>query len=171
VAGSQRVVTFEGEPVELEGQSVTVGTKAPDFTVVNQDLEEMDFSEIRGNPCIISSVVSLDTGVCDAQTRRFNEAAAELDERVKMWTISMDLPFAQQRWCGAKGIDRVVVLSDHRKGSFGEAYGLLMDNLRLLARAVFVVDAEGMLRYSEIVDEVTDHPDYAGCLEAARKVL
>ena len=171
MAESKRVVTLEGEPVELVGQSPEVGARAPDFTAVNQDLETVSFSDFRGNPCIISSVISLDTGVCDAQTRRFNEVAAELGDRMRILTISMDLPFAQQRWCGARDIDRVQVLSDHRLASFGEAYGLLMDDMRLLARAVLVVDADGVLRYSEVVDEVTDHPDYDGCLEAARTVL
>jgi thiol peroxidase len=171
VAVGKRIVTLEGEPVELEGAGVEVGDEAPDFTVVKQGLETVSFSRFQGNTCIISSVVSLDTGVCDAQTRRFNEAAADLDEGVRILTISMDLPFAQQRWCGAKDVDRMLVFSDHRLGSFGKAYGLLLKDMRLLARAVFVVDPAGVLRYSEIVKEVTDHPDYDGCLEAAREFV
>jgi len=170
MADCERVVTLQGEPVELLGQSVEVGQGAPDFTVVDQNLQNVSFSDFQGHPCIISSVVSLDTDVCDAQTRRFNEAAAGLGDHLRILTVSMDLPFAQKRWCGARGIDQVLVLSDHRAGSFGEAYGLLMDNLRLLARAVFVIDSESVLRYSEVVSEVTDSPDYDRCLEAARAV-
>jgi thiol peroxidase len=116
---------------------------------------------------LISVVPSIDTGVCDAQTRRFNEEAAKLDN-VQILTISVDLPFAQKRWCGANGIDNVQMLSDHRDVSFGEAYGVLIKELRLLARAIFVVDSNDQVTYVEYVSEVTDHPNYEAAIEAAK---
>ncbi|MFC1868765.1 thiol peroxidase, partial [Thermodesulfobacteriota bacterium] len=119
----------------------------------------------------ISSVPSLDTPICDIETRRFNEEAGNLGSEVVILTISMDLPFAQKRWCGAAGVDRVVTLSDHRDAAFGEAYGVLIKELRLLARAVYVVDRVGVVQYTQIVNEVTNEPDYGAVLDAVRKLV
>jgi len=165
------LVTLQGNPVTLIGDEVCVGGPAPDFTVVDTDLSPVEFSSFRGKVCIICSVPSLDTPVCDTETRRFNEEAAALGDDVRVLTISMDLPFAQKRWCAAAGVDRVTVLSDHRDASFGTAYGVLVDGLRLLARSVFVVDRDGTVRYTEIVDEIVDEPDYDAVLTAVRSLL
>ena len=165
------LVTFKGSPLTLLGTGVSVGSEAPDFTAIGNDLSEVHLSSFRGDVCIISSVPSLDTPVCDTQTRRFNEAAGQLGPDVEVLTISMDLPFAQRRWCGAAGVERVQTLSDHRDASFGKAFGLLIKELRLLARAVFVVDRDGKIRYSQVVKEMTEEPDYDAALEAAKKLI
>jgi thiol peroxidase len=161
-------VTFAGNQVTLAGQEVKVGDKAPNFTVLANDLSPVTLDDSKGSVRIISVVPSLDTGVCDAQTRRFNEELAQLDN-VKVLTISVDLPFAQARWCGAAGIDKVQTLSDHRDLSFGEAYGVAMQENRLLARAVFVVDSNDIVTYAEYVSEVTTHPNYEAAIEAAKQ--
>ena len=161
------ILTLKGEPVTLLGQEVRAGDPAPGFTVLDGDLSPVEFSSFRGKPCIISSVVSLDTSVCDVQTRRFNEEVAKLSGDLEVLTISMDLPFAQKRWCGAAGVNRVRTLSDYRDASFGEAYGVLIKELRLLARAVFLVDREGIVQHAQVVREVTDEPDYEAVLAAA----
>lgn len=160
-------VTFKGKPVTLVGNEVKVGDQAPDFKVLANDLSEVTLADSKGKVRLISVVPSIDTGVCDAQTRRFNEEAAKLDN-VQILTISVDLPFAQKRWCGANGIDNVQMLSDHRDVSFGEAYGVLIKELRLLARAIFVVDSNDQVTYVEYVSEVTDHPNYDAAIEAAK---
>lgn len=162
------VVTFKGNPVTLVGNEVKVGDTAPDFTVMANDLSPVTLADSKGSVRIISVVPSLDTGVCDQQTRRFNEEAASL-EGVRVLTISVDLPFAQKRWCGAAGVDRVQTLSDHRDLSFGTAYGVVIKELRLLARAVFVVDKNDKVVYAEYVPEVTQHPNYEAVIEAAKK--
>lgn len=161
-------VTFAGGPVTLVGNEVKVGDKAPNFTVLSNDLSPVTLEDSKGSVRIISVVPSLDTGVCDAQTRRFNEEAAKLGD-VKILTISVDLPFAQQRWCGAAGIDQVQTLSDHRDLSFGEAYGIAIQELRLLARGVFVIDSNDTVTYAEYVSEVTEHPNYEAAIEAAKQ--
>ncbi|MFS0864541.1 thiol peroxidase [Fredinandcohnia sp. 179-A 10B2 NHS] len=160
-------VTFKGNPVTLLGSEVKVGDKAPDFTVLANDLSPVTLADSKGSVRLISVVPSLDTGVCDAQTRRFNEEASTLGN-VKVLTVSVDLPFAQKRWCGANGIENVQTLSDHRDLSFGEAYGVGIQELRLLARAVFVVDSTDTVAYVEYVPEATDHPNYEAALEAAK---
>ncbi|MBB6445713.1 thiol peroxidase [Bacillus benzoevorans] len=160
-------VTFANNPVTLIGNEVKVGDKAPDFTVLANDLSPVTLADSKGSVRLISVVPSLDTGVCDAQTRRFNEEAAKLDN-VNILTISVDLPFAQARWCGAAGIDKVKTLSDHRDLSFGENYGVAIEGLRLLARAVFVVDSNDVVTYAEYVPEVTTHPNYEAAIEAAK---
>lgn len=164
------LVTMLGAPVTLVGEELKVGDKAPDFTVINNDLEQVKFSSFRGKICVISSVPSLDTPVCDLETRRFNEEAGKFSEDIVFLTISMDLPFAQKRWCGSAGVERVVTLSDHRDASFGTAYGVLIKEVRLLARAVFVVDKEGTIRYIQLVGEIAKEPDYAPVLEAVKKL-
>jgi len=161
-------VTFKGSPVTLVGNEVKVGDTAPNFTVLANDLSEVTLNDSEGHVRIISVVPSIDTGVCDAQTRRFNEEAASLPG-VKILTISCDLPFAQARWCAAAGIENVQVLSDHRDLSFGEAFGVVMKELRLLARSIFVVDSTGKITYKEIVNEVTNHPNYTAAIEAAKQ--
>lgn len=162
-------VTMKGNPLTLVGPRVEVGQRAPDFHVVDVDLKARSLVDYGGHILLIASVPSLDTGVCDAQTRRFNQEAAGFSPDVRVLTVSMDLPFAQRRWCGAAGIDRVVTLSDHRDASFGTAWGTLIKELRLLARAVFVVDRSGTITYVEYVPEATDHPDYVKAIEAIRK--
>ena len=164
-------VTMKGEPITLIGSPVEIGSEAPDFIVFDQDLSAVPYSSINGAPCVISSVVSLDTPVCDEQARRFNEEAVSLSEDLNIYVISMDLPFAQQRWCGAAGVDRVQTFSDYRDASFGTSYGVLIKDLRLLARAVFVIDADSIVRYKEVVSEVTDHPDYEKLFDAVRSVV
>jgi thioredoxin-dependent peroxiredoxin len=150
----------------LEGAEVQVGAAAPDFSLTGVDLKPVALSDTSGVR-IFSIVPSLDTGVCDAQTRRFNEEAATLDG-VTIYTVSRDLPFAQKRWCGAAGVDRVITLSDYKDGSFGRAWGVMIEPLQIHARAVYVVDANNHVTYGQLVGEVTEHPDYEAALAAAR---
>ena len=164
------IVMMKGKPVTLVGQAVKVGQKAPDFEVTANDLSPVKFSSFAGKVCIIASVPSLDTSVCDLETRKFNEKAGQLGGDVVVLTISMDLPFAQKRWCGAAGIKNVQTLSDHRDASFGRAYGVLIKDLRLLARAVFVVDKKGVVRYLQIVPEIATEPDYDAVLKAVKEL-
>ncbi len=165
------IVTMRGSPLTLIGTEVRVGDKAPDFEVLDTSLSPVRFASLYGKVRIISSVPSLDTPVCDAQTRRFNQEAATLGPGVMILTISMDLPFAQKRWCGAAGVDRVLTLSDHRDASFGRSYGVLIKELRLLARAVFLIDPEGTIRYMELVKEIAHEPDYAQLFRALQAVV
>lgn len=160
-------VTFQDNPVTLVGKEVSVGDEAKDFVVLSNDLTEVSLDDYEGAVKLISVVPSLDTGVCAEQTRRFNEEAANLDN-VHVLTISMDLPFAQGRWCGAEGIDHVTTLSDHRNADFGEKYGVLIEELRLLARSIFVLDANNKVTYVEYVNEVTNHPNYNAAIEAVK---
>ena len=162
------MITFGGAPLTLLGNPVAVGDKAPDFTVLAKDLTPRSLKDYSGKILLISVVPSLDTGVCDMQTRRFNTEAAALDSRVRILTISCDLPFAQARWCGAAGVDALETLSDHRDLSFGLNYGLVIKELRLLTRAVLVVDANGVITYEQIVPEVTHEVDYDAALEAVK---
>jgi thioredoxin-dependent peroxiredoxin len=161
-------ITFKGNAVTLLGNEVKVGDKAPDFNVLANDLSAVTLKDTTGNVRIISVVPSIDTGVCDAQTRRFNEEASKIGG-VKVLTVSCDLPFAQKRWCASNGLEDVATLSDHRDVSFGENYGVHIKELRLLARAVFVLDAEDNVTHVEYVSEATNHPDYEAALEAARQ--
>ncbi|WP_026560806.1 thiol peroxidase [Bacillus sp. J37] len=160
-------ITFKNNPVTLIGNEVNVGDQAPDFTVLSNDLSPVTLADSKGKVRIISVVPSIDTGVCDAQTRRFNEDASNLSN-VEVLTISMDLPFAQKRWCASNGLENVQTLSDHRDASFGEAYGVLIKELRLLARSVFVVDSNDKVTYVEYVSEATNHPNYEAAIEAAK---
>ncbi|RPI76874.1 MAG: thiol peroxidase [Desulfobacteraceae bacterium] len=165
------IVTMKGNPLTLLGPELKTGDQAPDFEVLNNSLQPVQWTAYRGKECVIVSVPSLDTPVCDLETRRFNREAAELGRDVAILTISMDLPFAQKRWCGAAGVDKVTTLSDHRQASFGAAYGVLIKELRLLARTVFVVDRQGVIRYIQVVKEVGQEPEYAPVLEAVRKLI
>lgn len=164
------VITFGGNPMTLLGPELKVGQKAPDFKVLANDLTEVTLADSAGKVRLISVVPSLDTGICDRQTRRFNEEATKFPS-VEVLTISMDLPFAQARWCGAAGVDRVQTLSDHREASFGLAYGLLIKELRLLTRAVIIVDAEDVVRYVQIVPEVRTEPDFDEALKALPEIV
>lgn len=163
-------VTFLGKPVTLLGEEVKVGEKAPDFTVLDVSLQPFVFSKTQGRVRVISSVPSLDTPTCDAQTRRFNEEASKFSN-VEILTISMDLPFAQKRFCQQAGIDNLKTLSDHRDASFGLAYGVLIKELRLDARAVFIVDTDDTVRYVEYVKEISNPPDYEAALKALRALV
>jgi len=165
------VVTMKGQPLTLKGDEVRVGRPAPDCELVGKDLKTVKLSEFKGKVCLVSSMPSLDTSVCDMMTRKFNEEVVALGQDVLVLVISMDLPFAQDRWCIAADVKNVYMFSDHRSASFGQAYGVLIKDLRLLARAVFVVDKAGVIRYIEIVSELTSEPDYDAALEAARKLL
>ena len=164
------IVSIRGNPLTLVGNEVKVGDEAPDFVALANDLSPVSFSSFRGKLCILSSVPSLDTPVCNAQTRRLNQEAERLGPDVAILTISMDLPFAQKRWADAAGMNRVQTLSDHRDASFGTSYGLLVKELRLLARAVLVVDRDGAIRYVQLVREITDEPDYEAVLSALGKL-
>ncbi len=164
----KEVVTFAGNQAILYGPEIKVGDKAPNFKVVDNSLKPVSLTDFDGVK-LISVVPSLDTPVCDAQTRRFNEEATDLNATVL--TISVDLPFAQKRWCGATGIDKVITLSDYQTMSFGEAYGTYLKDLRLEARAIFVINAKNEVTYVEYVKEVTDHPDYEKALEAVKAAL
>jgi thiol peroxidase len=165
------IITFKGNPFTLLGPELHVGDKAPDFTVVDTTLAPVTLASYRGKIKIISSVPSLDTPVCDTETRRFNPEAAGLPANVVVLTISLDLPFAQKRWCGAAGIDRVTTLSDYQERSFAAAYGVLIKELKLLSRSIFVIDAADTIRYIQHVPEVTTEPDYTAVLAAARSLL
>ena len=161
-------ITMKGNPLTLIGRLPEVGQAAPDFEVLDNNLAPVKLSSFKGKICIIASVPSLDTPVCDIETRRFNTEAAKLSADVVILTISMDLPFAQKRWCGAAGIDKVITLSDHRNAEFGAAFGTIIKELRLLARAVFVIDKNGIVRLVQLVKEVAQEPDYAAVLAAVK---
>lgn len=161
-------ITFQGNPLTLLGKELKKGDAAPDVELLNNDLAPVKISSFKGKACVLSTVPSLDTPVCDMETRRFNEEAANLGPDVAVLTVSMDLPFAQKRWCGAAGIDRVTTLSDHRDAALGQAYGVLIKELRLLARAVFVVDKNGVIQYVQVVKELTQEPDYDAVLNAVK---
>ena len=165
----KNTVKFKGNPLMLVGSRLSVGEKAPDFEAIANDLSPFKLSEIKGKVLVICSVHSLDTSVCDTETRKFNERATSLGDDVAVLVISMDLPFAQKRWCGATGVKNVQTLSDHKQGNFGSSYGVLIKELRLLARAVFVVDKKGVIRYIQIVDELSHEPDYEAALKAAKE--
>ncbi len=163
-------VTLKGNPLNVIGPELKAGDRAPDFECVDTALKPVKLADTGNAVRIFSVVPSLDTPVCDAQTRRFNEEAARL-AGVDIYTISVDLPFAQKRWCGAFGVDRIKMLSDHRQGSFGVAYGTLIKDLRLESRAIFVVDPANVIRHAQYVKEVTDFPDYDAALSVVRSLI
>ena len=165
------VITFKTNPMTLLGPDIKVGDAAPDFHVVDNGLQPVTLASSAGKVRLITVVPSIDTPTCDTMTRKFNEEAAKLPEAVVIYTISLDLPFAQKRWCGAAGIERVKTLSDYQDRSFGLNYGLLIKELKLLTRAVYVIDAQGKVAYREIVKEVTAEPDYAAALAAVKKLV
>jgi thioredoxin-dependent peroxiredoxin len=165
------ITNFKGNPVTLLGPALKPGDKAPDFRVVDTALTPVTLSDFKGKIKIISAVPSLDTPVCDMETRRFNQEAANLPESIVLLTVSLDLPFAQKRWCGAAGIDRVITLSDYQDRSFALAYGVLIKELKLLSRSIFVVDAVDTIRYIQHVREIAAEPDYAAVLAAAKGLV
>ncbi|MCK5124654.1 MAG: thiol peroxidase [candidate division Zixibacteria bacterium] len=165
------VIKMKGNTMTLLGNEVKVGDKAPDFTALDGTLSPVKMSSFAGKTIVLVSVPSLDTPVCDMETRRFNKEAAGLGDDVAIITLSMDLPFAQTRWCGSAGVDKVTVLSDYRDASFGENYGVLIKELRLLARTIFVVDKEGIVQYVQYVEETTSEPNYDDVLKAIGKVV
>ena len=162
------IVTSKGKPVTLLGPEIRVGDPAPDFTVVDTSLSPVTLGDFRGKVKVISAVPSLDTAVCDVETRRFNQEAASLGENVVVLTISLDLPFAQKRWCAAAGVDRVKVLSDYQDRSFASAYGVLIRESKLLSRSIFVVDGKEVVRYVQHVPEIGQEPDYGAVLAAVK---
>jgi thiol peroxidase len=162
--------TLRGNPLTVVGPELKTGDHAPNFQAVDDALKAVDLASTGKGVRIFSVVPSLDTPVCDAQTKRFNEEAGKLPE-VSIYTISMDLPFAQKRWCGAYGIDHVKMVSDHKSGSFGESYGTLIKDLRILSRAIFVVDKNDTIRHVEYVKEVADHPNYESALKVAKSLV
>ncbi len=165
------VITFKGNPLTLVGNAVKVGDKAPAFVVLDKDLTPVQLSDFSGKVKIISVTPSLDTPVCNLQATTFNKKAQSLSDDVVLINISMDLPFAIARFCSAEGIDKLRTLSDHREASFGFAYGVLVEELRLLARSIFVIDKADTIRYVEIVPEMTNEPQYDKALEAARSLV
>ncbi len=164
-------ITFQGMPLTLLGPELKVGERAPDFTLADNGLQPKTLGDYSGRIKIISALPSLDTPVCDTETRRFNQEAAKLPGDVVVLTVSMDLPFAQKRWCAAAGIDRVVTLSDYKERAFGSAYGVLIREIMLLARAIFVVDGNNVIRHTQLVPDITMEPDYEAVLAAVRALL
>lgn len=163
-------VTLKGQPLTLVGPELKAGDQAPDFRVLGTNLKPLTLADTEGKVRIFSVVPSLDTPLCDTQTRRFNQEAAEL-KGAKIYAVSMDLPFAQSRWATFAGVGKLVMLSDHKDASFGENYGTLIKEMRLDARAIFVVDENDIIRHVEYVAEIGDHPDYEAALDAAKKLL
>jgi thiol peroxidase len=165
---SSRTTMMGGKELKLAGPELKVGDPAPNFNVVDNTLQGIDLAATGSGVRIFSVVPSLDTPVCDAQTKRFENEAGQLKD-IKIYTVSMDLPFAQKRWCGNFGINKITMLSDHRSGSFGEHYGTLIPDLRIEARAIFVVDGNNKLTHVEYVKQVGDHPNYEAALAAAKQ--
>lgn len=165
------VITSKGNPLTLVGTALKVGDKAPDFNVLDNGMQPVTLRSSAGRVRMFSVVPSLDTPVCDIQTVTFNKRAADLSQNVKLYTVSVDLPFAQTRYCAAKAVDRIQTVSDHRDVSFGTNYGLLIKELRLLARAVVIVDAQDIIRYIQIVPETSHEPNYDDALAALKKVV
>jgi len=165
------IVTMKGQELTLEGRELRKGDKLPDVTLVDTDLGEVRLSDFSGKVLLLIAVPSLDTSVCNLEARRFNNEAAKLGEQVQALVVSMDLPFAQKRWAGEAGATNLKTLSDHREAAFGRELGILLKELRLLARAVFVVDPQGQVQYIQIVPEATDEPDYDAALDVARELV
>jgi thiol peroxidase len=164
-------VTMHGNPLTLVGIELNIGDPAPEVELLDNDLKPVKLSAFEGKVCVVTSVPSLDTPTCDMETRRFNEAAGKLGDDVVILTVSMDLPFAQKRWCGAAGVESVITLSDHRDAAFGSAFGVLIKELRLLGRSIFVLDRSGIIQYIQNVKELSEEPDYDAVIEATRKIV
>jgi thiol peroxidase len=164
-------VTFQGNPLTLAGDVPVVGAPSPDAALLDSALKPVRISDYRGKVVVLVTVPSLDTPVCDVEARRFNREAADLGDGVVVVVASTDLPFAQTRWCGAAGVEQVVLLSDHKQTALGEAYGILIEELRLLARAIFVIGPDGVLRYAQVVKEISHEPDYAAVLKAVKSLV
>jgi thiol peroxidase len=171
MAERQGLITIHGNSLTLVGDELKVGSQVPDVELLDNGLNPIRLSSYLGKVLVIASVPSLDTPVCDIETRRFNDEAAKLGRDIELVTISMDLPFAQKRWCGAAGVTRVKTLSDHRQADFGMAYGILIKELRLLARAIFILDREGMVQYVQLVREVANEPNYEEVLQTLNTMM
>ena len=167
----QEAATFMGNPLTLVGDEVKVGEKAPDFSLLKNDLSPAAMADYAGKVIVLTLVPSLDTPVCDTETRRFNEEAAALGDDVAILAVSMDLPFAQARWCGAAGVEAVETLSDHKDAAMGPAYGALIKELRLMSRVVVVIDRDGVVTYAQYVKEISEEPDYDAALVAAKAAV
>ncbi|MCM3627186.1 thiol peroxidase [Paenibacillus glycanilyticus] len=165
------VAAFKGNPITLIGPEVKVGDQAPDFTINKSLVDSVSLKDFAGKVKLISVVPSIDTGVCDAQTRRFNEEAASLGDNVAVLTVSVDTPFAQSRWCGAAGVDKVVMLSDFKSHDFGQAYGVYIKEFGLDMRAIFVIDANDKVQYVEYLSEMTEHPNYEQAINAVKALV
>ncbi|GLX69253.1 thiol peroxidase [Paenibacillus glycanilyticus] len=165
------VAAFKGNPITLIGPEIKVGDQAPDFTINKSLVDHVSLKDFAGKVKLISVVPSIDTGVCDAQTRRFNEEAASLGDNVVVLTVSVDTPFAQSRWCGAAGVDKVVMLSDFKSHDFGQAYGVYIKEFGLDMRAIFVIDANDKVQYVEYLSEMTEHPNYEQAINAAKALV
>lgn len=165
----QGATTFKGSPLTLVGPQLKPGDPAPDFEAIDMSMKPVRLADTSGKVRVFSVVPSLDTPVCDMQTKRFNDEASRLED-IEFYTISVDLPFAQRRWCNDFGIDKVKMLSDHRDASFGQAYGTLIKDWRMESRAIFVVDKDGKIAHAEYVKEVADHPDYEAALAKAKQI-
>ena len=163
-------ITFKGDPVELSGTPPQVGDQAPAFDLVNTKMESVKLSDSAGKIRVISIIPSIDTGVCEAQTRRFNRALDEMPDNVVGLTISEDTPFAQARWCGAEGITKMEMLSDYKGHHFGQDYGLYMTSMGLLARSVYIIDGDGKVQYFQLVPEMSQEPDYDEVLSKAKEL-
>lgn len=163
------MTTFKGEFVTIIGKQLKVGEQLPDFTLVNPDLVKQSLADFEGKKKILSIVPSVDTGICDAQTRQFNQSLSDMENTVVL-TVSCDLPFAQKRWCGASGIENALLLSDYYDQSFGKAYGVLMEEWHLLARAVIVANEQNEITYVEYLDNVNSHPDYEAAINAVKEL-
>jgi thiol peroxidase len=165
------VTAIDGNPLTLIGPELKTGDRAPDFSVVDNEMNTVSLNDFKSKLLIISAVPSLDTPVCDIETQKFNSKASALGDDIQILTISMDLPFAQKRWCGANNIDKVITLSDHRQASFGNAFGVLIKELRLLARAVFVLDEKRIIQKIVILDDVTKEPDYEDIIQSVKNLV
>lgn len=163
------MTTFKGEFVTIIGKQLKVGEQLPDFTLVNPDLVKQSLADFEGKKKVLSIVPSVDTGICDAQTRQFNQSLSDMENTVVL-TVSCDLPFAQKRWCGASGIENALLLSDYYDQSFGNAYGVLMEEWHLLARAVIVANEQNEITYVEYLDNVNSHPDYEAAINAVKEL-
>jgi len=165
------VTTFQGNPLTLVGDELSIGQAAPDCQMLDDQLNPVKLSSYKDKVCVICSVPSLDTPVCDTEVRRFNTEAAGLSDDIQIIVVSMDLPFAQARWCGAAEVDNLITLSDYRDAEFANAFGLLIKELRLLARAVYILDKSGTVAYAQILDDITKEPDYDAAIDAAKKLV
>ena len=166
-----REITLNGNKFSLSGAELNAGLKAPDFTLAANDLSDVSLKDFKGRVVVLSAVPSLDTPTCSIETARFNKEAGKLGDKVKILTVSKDLPFAQARWCAAQGVKNLQTLSDYKNTSFSQDYGLLIKGLYLLTRAVFVIDGEGIIRYVQFVKEVSNEPDYKAVLDAVNELI
>ena len=166
-----REITLNGNKFSLSGAELNAGLKAPDFTLAANDLSDVSLKDFKGRIVVLSAVPSLDTPTCSIETAHFNKEAGKLGDKVKILTVSKDLPFAQARWCAAQGVKNLQTLSDYKNTSFSQDYGLLIKGLYLLTRAVFVIDGEGVIRYVQFVKEVSNEPDYKAVLDAVNELI